>query len=90
MGHKITIFLVIAVLASSAQAQDREKFRINCFCKTKANPSQCSVKIIDFEEDSWPESIFKNDNIKFTDETLSEFCYRKRDHGNCLCDDPKL
>jgi len=81
--QKIRIFLFAALIAPiSVQA---DTVSIQCSCKTKHNPSECSIATQEFQIIEWNEDAHTNPSINWDEEMLSKYCQRHK-HDACMCE----
>jgi len=78
----IAIFGAIAITSSSAYGGE---INVQCSCKTKHNPSECSLSAQEYQVIEWNSVAHSNPNITWDEKFLSEYCQRHK-HIGCMCE----
>ena len=76
----VLVFIIIMI----PSIVHSETVSIQCSCKTKHNPSECSIATQAFQVIDWNEDAHTNSNINWDEKMISEYCQRHA-HISCMC-----
>ena len=62
-----------------------ETINIQCSCKTKTNPSACSINTQEYQVIEWNQDAYTNPDINWDKKMLSKYCQRHK-HIGCMCE----